>query len=116
MSQWLTERYGDRIAGMLSCYDRLVITGTLPVLCDAAGMNGIPIFDYPGFARMLRATACVTVLNRWPRRGMDRAVFPAGGLFIWVRPPLPTHWPMHSNVVRPLREGCSRSARGDGDC
>jgi hypothetical protein len=28
MSQSLMERYDDRIAGMLSCYDRLVITGT----------------------------------------------------------------------------------------
>ena len=32
MSQSLTERYDDRIAGDLSCYDRLVITGTLPVV------------------------------------------------------------------------------------
>jgi hypothetical protein len=40
MSQSLTERYDDRIAGMLSCYDRLVITGTLPVVCYAAGMTG----------------------------------------------------------------------------
>ena len=30
MSQSLTERYDDRIAGVLSCYDRMVITGTLP--------------------------------------------------------------------------------------
>ena len=61
MSQSLTERYDDRIAGMLSCYDRLVITGTLPVfVCYAAGMtgylnaNGIRIFDYPEFATTLR--------------------------------------------------------------
>ena len=60
MSQSLTERYDERIAGMLSCYDRLVITGTLPVACYAAGMtrylnaNGIRIFDYPDFAKTLR--------------------------------------------------------------
>jgi hypothetical protein len=60
MSQSLTERYDERIAGMLSCYDRLVITGTLPVVCYAAGMtgylnaNGIRIFDYPQFAMTLR--------------------------------------------------------------
>ena len=60
MSQSLTERYDDRIAGMLSCYDRLVITGTLPVVCYAAGMtgylnaSGIRIFDYPDFAKTLR--------------------------------------------------------------
>jgi hypothetical protein len=29
MSQSLMERYDDRIAGVLSCYDRLVITGPL---------------------------------------------------------------------------------------
>jgi hypothetical protein len=60
MSQSLTERYDDRIAGVLSCYDRLVITGTLPVVCYAAGMTGylnakgIRIFDYPEFAKTLR--------------------------------------------------------------
>ena len=60
MSQSLTERYDERIAGMLSCYDRLVITGTLPVICYAAGMTGylnakgIRIFDYPEFAKTLR--------------------------------------------------------------
>lgn len=56
MSQSLTERYDDRIAGVLSCYDRVVITGTLPGICYAEGMtrylhaNGIRIFDYPQFA------------------------------------------------------------------
>ena len=60
MSQPLMERYDDRIAGVLSCYDRVVITGTLPVVCYAAGMtgylnaNGIRIFDYPAFAKTLR--------------------------------------------------------------
>ena len=28
MTQPLTERYDSRIAGALSCYDRMVITGT----------------------------------------------------------------------------------------
>ena len=37
MSQSLTERYDERIAGMLSCYDRVVITGTLPGVCYAMG-------------------------------------------------------------------------------
>jgi hypothetical protein len=60
MSQSLTERYDDRIAGVLSCYDRLVITGTIPVICYAEGMTrflyakGIRIFDYPQFAQSLR--------------------------------------------------------------
>ena len=60
MSQSLMERYDDRIAGVLSCYDRLVITGTLPGVCYADGMtrylhaNGIRVFDYPRFAMGLR--------------------------------------------------------------
>jgi hypothetical protein len=60
MSQSLTERYDDRIAGVLSCYDRVVITGTLPTICYAEGMtrflyaSGIKIFDYPAFAQTLR--------------------------------------------------------------
>jgi hypothetical protein len=60
MGQSLTERYDDRIAGVLSCYDRLVVTGTLPGVCYADGMtrylniHGIRIFDYPEFAKTLR--------------------------------------------------------------
>jgi hypothetical protein len=60
MSQSLTERYDGRIAGVLSCYDRVVITGTLPGVCYADGMtrflhsNGVRIFDYPQFAMTLR--------------------------------------------------------------
>src|SRR5258708_5455433 len=60
MGQSLTDRYDERIAGVLSCYDRVMITGTLPVVCYAAGMtqflhaSGIRIFDYPEFAKELR--------------------------------------------------------------
>lgn len=39
MTGSLTERYEDRIAGVLSCYDRVVVTGTLPTVCYAAGMT-----------------------------------------------------------------------------
>src|ERR1700737_665421 len=60
MTGSLTERYDDRIAGVLSCYDRVVVTGTLPTVCYAAGMTkflyaiGVRIFDYPQFALTLR--------------------------------------------------------------
>jgi hypothetical protein len=56
----LTERYDERIAGVLSCYDRVVVTGTLPGVCYAEGMTrflysrNIRIFDYPHFANTLR--------------------------------------------------------------
>ena len=60
MTQSLTERYDERITGVLSCYDRVVITGTVPMICYAKGMTrflyamGIRIFDYPQFAQTLR--------------------------------------------------------------
>jgi hypothetical protein len=60
MASALVERYADRISGVLSCYDRIVVTGTLPTVCYAAGMtrflyaNQIRIFDYPEFAMTLR--------------------------------------------------------------
>ena len=56
----LTQRYSDKISGQLSCYDRIVIQGTLPGICYAQGMtaylyaNQIRIFDYPRFAEPLR--------------------------------------------------------------
>lgn len=56
----LTERYAQKISGVLSCFDRVVIQGTLPGLCYAEGMtryltiNKIRIFDYPRFAEPLR--------------------------------------------------------------
>jgi hypothetical protein len=58
--QLLTERRSDRIAGVLSCYDRMLIQGTLPGLCYAEGMTGylyghrVRIFDYPRWAQPLR--------------------------------------------------------------
>jgi hypothetical protein len=60
MSESLVERYDERIAGVLSCYDRVVITETLPGVCYAEGMkrflhaNRVRIFDYPQFAMTLR--------------------------------------------------------------
>lgn len=60
MARALTDRYGEHIAGVLSCYDRILITGTLPTACFAGGMtsflyrNNIPIFGYAKFAEPLR--------------------------------------------------------------
>ena len=56
----LTERYQSQTAGVLSCYDRVIIQGTLPKWCYAQGMtdyfyaNQIRIFDYPKWAEPLR--------------------------------------------------------------
>lgn len=60
MGRYLTDRYRDRLHGTLSCYDRMVVTGTLAQVCYAQGMTaflkarGIRIFDYPRFAEPLR--------------------------------------------------------------
>ena len=54
------QRHKDKITGVISCYDRVVLTGTLPELCHASAMagflrhNGIRIFDYPKWAEPLR--------------------------------------------------------------
>lgn len=56
----LIERYAANLYGVLSCFDRIIITGTLPGACYADGMTsflfsrGIRIFDYPRFAEPLR--------------------------------------------------------------
>ncbi len=54
------ERHQDKIGGVLSCFDRVVITGTLPDICHAEAMGGylgyhkIRLFDYPRWAEPLR--------------------------------------------------------------
>jgi hypothetical protein len=55
-----TDRHRSKIRGTLSCFDRVVITGTIPGICYAAGMTsflkaqGVRIFDYPTWAEPLR--------------------------------------------------------------
>ncbi|MGH8488297.1 MAG: MarR family transcriptional regulator [Gammaproteobacteria bacterium] len=56
----LTEKYEPDIAGLLHCYDRVIISGYLQPLGYAKGMTkylyhqGIRIFDYTKFAEPLR--------------------------------------------------------------
>ena len=53
-------RYCGRCLGVLSCYDRILITGTLPGACFAGGMThilyskGVRIFGYAQFTAPLR--------------------------------------------------------------
>ena len=55
-----TERHAAKITGVLSCLDRVVISGTIPGICYAEGMSGylrfkgIRIFDYARWAEPLR--------------------------------------------------------------
>lgn len=56
----LTERYASKIRGVLSGFDRVVIIGTIPEICDADTLTGhlrskkIRIFDSTKFAEPLR--------------------------------------------------------------
>ncbi len=56
----LTERHAGQIAGVLGCWDRMLIFGTLPKICFAGGMTSFlyerntRIFDYPKFAEPFR--------------------------------------------------------------
>jgi hypothetical protein len=56
----LTEHYAAQIRGTLSCFDRVVLMGTIPGICFARGMEaylrarGIRLVDYPRFAQPLR--------------------------------------------------------------
>jgi len=60
METQLINRYAVNMHGVLSCYDRILIVGTLPGACYAGGMTsllysrGIRIFDYAQFAEPLR--------------------------------------------------------------
>lgn len=53
-------RHQDRIAGVLSCFDRVIITGTLPDIAHAGAMahfldyHHIRLFDYARWAEPLR--------------------------------------------------------------
>ena len=53
MTTTLSERYAANLLGVLSCYDRMIVTDTVPSVCCEAGMtnflyaHNIRIFDSP---------------------------------------------------------------------
>lgn len=55
-----SERHAEKIHGVFSCFDRVVIMGTLPDLCHAGAMakyvgaREIRLFDYPRWAEPFR--------------------------------------------------------------
>ena len=59
-TEWLTGKYAEQVAGMIGCYDRVIISGYLDPLSYAKGMTkylysqNIRIFDYTQFAEPLR--------------------------------------------------------------
>jgi hypothetical protein len=58
------ERHQEEISSVLSCCDRVVITGTRPAIGHAGAMaqwlgsRGIRLFDYPQLAAPLREDLC----------------------------------------------------------
>ena len=56
----LLERVGGKITGVLSCFDRVIIQGTIPDFCFAGAMMGyltaqrIRFFDFPQWAKTQR--------------------------------------------------------------
>jgi len=58
-TQLLSDKYADALDGMLSCFDRIIVMGSLDPVCYAHGMtkylyaHNIRIFDYAQFAKPL---------------------------------------------------------------
>jgi hypothetical protein len=54
------ERHSSKIKGVISCFDRIILTGTFPGICYAQGMSaflttqGIRVFDFTQWAEPLR--------------------------------------------------------------
>ena len=78
----LTERYQKQIAGVLSCYDRIIMQGTVPRWCYAKGMTDyfyehqIRIFDYPKWAEPWRDAI---------RQNMERIAAENGMEIVFIR-------------------------------
>ncbi len=60
--QELVKRFGEKIIGVLSCFDRVVVMGTIPEIRYSGAMentlrsHGIRLFDYTQWAKPLRDT------------------------------------------------------------
>ena len=78
----LTKRYKGQIAGVLCCYDRIIMQGTVPKWCYAKGMTDyfyehqIRIFDYPKWAEPLRDAI---------RQNLERIAAESGTEIVFVR-------------------------------
>jgi len=73
----LTERYEEKILGVLGCFDRVIIQGDLARLNYPQGMewhlykNKIKIFDYPKFAQSFRDNLREQVANIAKSHGLE---------------------------------------------
>lgn len=74
----LAKRYASHMVGVLSCFDRIVITGTIPGWCHAEGMarylagQGLRLFDYAKqFAEPLRDEIVATATRLAQEHGLE---------------------------------------------
>lgn len=57
----LIQRHSSQVSGVISCFDRVVITGTLPEICHSRGIElhltslDVRLFDYPRWAEPFKA-------------------------------------------------------------
>jgi hypothetical protein len=83
----LTERYAAQIRGTLSCFDRVVLMGTIPGICFARGMEaylrarGIRLVDYPRFAPPLRDEVHQTIRQLAQEAGIQIEVIRSPNAF-----------------------------------
>lgn len=72
----LLDRYSDKIAGVSSCFDRVIIMGTIPHWCHELGMShyltqqGVAFADYTEFAKRL----CDQIRNNFERIASENGI------------------------------------------
>jgi len=76
-TELLTEKYKGALDGVLNCYDRIVLTGSVQPWCYARGMtgylyaHGIRIFDYAQFVQPLREQICANAQALAQANGLE---------------------------------------------
>jgi len=71
------ERHNTKIKGVISCFDRIVLTGTIPGICYAEGMTSllfkknIRIFDYTNFVEPMREEIRLNAEKLAEENGME---------------------------------------------
>lgn len=73
----LSDKYRDQLDGVLNCYDRIILIGSLHPFCYAKGMthylyeHHIRIFDYAKFAEPLRDQICQNAERLAQEHGLE---------------------------------------------
>lgn len=76
-TQLLSDKYRDQLDGMLNCYDRILLIGSLHPFCYPKGMthylyeHQIRIFDYAKFAEPLRDQICENAEQLAQEHGLE---------------------------------------------